>query len=914
MIKIYTCPFSWHKKKTPSEEVLSGLKAENSGKSVLYISPSGRKAEEVKSYFDAECKTWGFYSLDRFVNKILTGAGAGRYFDDKLKLILVTEILSSEEKYTSLFNKSPGTVNVLVELLTDLRNYGFGSDTPGLKKKLKTLLDTYDKVSERAVFSADILKKYQETVKKLGFADDVDRLSSAGELLGKNKTGYDILVLDGFFDVTIRQKEFFSALIKNSPETVLLHYQEEDIEEIRGIKSDFLEFAKALGKTAVIKIKREKALRNLSAQKVNKALSMEAEVSGIARRILKLKKNKSEYRDILVTFPSMFAYIPYVERIFPKYKIPFSTSVDRPYLSLPQLRPVSLLVRCILEGLPRRLTVDLVSSPRLLAFKAISREFISPFSRKAGIIGGAGQWSELAERLKNEEPDYFEKNEKNITVLEQDLKKVFFALSVLNKPLTLLNFTKELRNTLALLQYSIEEKDIKEGFYELLSGMEKMLKVLKGKENLPEENARVFLNILAKSHYQEESANSDAVRVLGVLDTRGLYSDHLFFGGLSDGDFPLKPKQEMIIPDKARKELGLVHFLRRIELQRLHFYRLVQSPGTGLYLSYSVQKGDKLVSASNFLPEADKTPPEITGTMPAAEEELQLEEGRKEGLSGFFFESEEFADKAKAGKFIRSVFSENMELSVTAIDRYLDCPFIFYLEKILGMEILEEPKFEIESAKIGALLHQVMEGSFAPGKKDPGLLEEKITFSVETELKKTALHEFWKDHIRKRVDTLLNRILREERVLFKEYPYVYCVEKKGRFKLKNVEAAVKGRIDRVDCSDKEYAVIDYKSGSGAKTYFEKTVKGESIQLALYARMIAGEGVRTPGVFCVYDLKEGKARIIKKDKVNELYESALFTAEKAVRSILNGDFPKKDTNNKGSGTCYFCSYASICKKT
>ncbi|OGF46596.1 MAG: hypothetical protein A2536_09875 [Candidatus Firestonebacteria bacterium RIFOXYD2_FULL_39_29] len=909
MIKIYVCPFSLHKGKTPSEEVLKRLKIEEPGKSILYISPSGRKAEEVKSSFTAECKTWGFYSLDRFVNKVLAGISTGRYVDDKLKLILVTEILSSDEKHASLFNKSPGTVNVLVELITDLKNYGFGANTAELKMKLRTLLNTYDRVVERAVFAVDILEKYQKTIKKLGFTDDVDRLSLAGEFLGKNKTGYDILVLDGFFDVTIKQKEFFSSLIKSSEQTILLHYQEEDIEEIRGVKSDFLEFAKTLGETAVIKIKRGSELRNLSGQKVNKALSMEAEVNGIARRILELKKNKSEYRDILVTFPSMFTYIHYVERIFPKYKIPFSTSVDRPYLSLPQLIPVSLLLKCVLEELPRRMMVDLMNSPRLHGFSRVSGEMISHASRKAGITGGIAQWKELAERLKNEEPDYFEKNEKNINTLARDIEKVFLSLSVLNKPLNLLEFTKEMKKALVLFEYFIEEKEIKEGFDELLNGMEKMLKVFKGKKNKPEENAQLFLNILSKAYHKEENADPDAVRVLGVLDTRGLFSEHLFFGGLSDGEFPLKPKQEMIIPDKTRKELGLVHFLRRIELQRLHFYRLIQSPRTGLYLSYPVQKDDKLVIASNFLPEAIKAPAEIIGVLPVTNEELQIEEGRKEGISGFFFEPAELTDKIKTEKYIRTVFSGNMEISVTAIDRYLDCPFIFYLEKILGLEILLEPKFEIESAKIGTVLHNVMEGAFVTGIKNHALLKEKITSSVETELKITALHEFWKEHIRKRVDTLLKRILKQEQIILEEYPVVYSVEKKGRFKLENIEATVKGRIDRVDCNDKEFIIIDYKSGSGAKTYFDKTVKGESIQLPLYARMVALEGSRLPGGLCVYDLKEGKVRFVKKDKVSELYESAFHTAEKAVQSILNGDFPKKISN-----TCYFCPYESVCKKS
>ena len=914
MITIHFCSFGSKDGRTQSEKILDEIIVP--GKKLLYISPSGRRAEEAGKIFSAKKENREFYSLDRFIENTLKGVAGyapGRYIDDKFKFILVQEILSSNEKFAALFNRSPGTISVLAELITDFKYYGFGNDTAGLKKRLRGALETYDKVLERALFAVEIFEKYQKKIRELRFTDDIDRLEAAAKAVTDNEFCVGLLVLDGFFDVPEAQRGIFTALIKASRETAVIHYGDERLDELKEIKSDFLDYIQGLGKCGIRQVKSAGKPRLPGDFPVHKALSIDEEVKDIAGGILKIKqgKKKEGFSDIVVTFPAMFAYIPYVKRIFPKYGIPFSTSVDMPFFTVPQVIPVTLLLRCLLEDFPRRTVVDIISSTSYRAFSKEAGELVSTASRKAGIVGGALQWEELAERLKNEEPAYYEEHKESILCLTEELALFFSAMEKLNKPLSLREFSSALGKTLITLKYSIKDKALASAFYTLLMGMETMLKVFKGKSGDPKENARLFMNILSRAAYKEESNAGDAVKVLGIMDTRGLYFKHLFFGGLADGDYPVKPKQEMIIPDKTRKELGLVHFQRKIELQKLHFYRLLQAPEETVHLSYPSQKNDKLVLMSNFLPESEGVAVKKTLQEPGTAEEKQRLLGRSEGAGNISYNTVEFKDKEKAAAYINSLFSGRSEISVTAIDRYLNCPFLFYLEKVLGLEILEEPKFEIESAYVGTILHDVMEGAFCPGKKDNEGLKAKLSASIQKELKKTLLHDFWKEHILQRMAMLQQRILKQEIELVENYPAVYCLEKKGRFKLPSGKAVIKGRIDRVDHNDHSFLVIDYKSGSGAKGYYDKTRKGESIQLPLYARMIAVERPDLAvGGFCVYDLKEGRARRVKEDAVAELYEQSLATAENAVSSILNGDFPKKA--ERGTGSCWGCPYLHLCK--
>jgi len=99
MLTIYFSPFGNKNGKTPSEDIISGIA--KPGKSILYISPSGRKAEATGKSFFAENEKRDFYSLDRFIEKVLkdkkSPVPAG-YLDDKLKFIIVQEILSSNAK------------------------------------------------------------------------------------------------------------------------------------------------------------------------------------------------------------------------------------------------------------------------------------------------------------------------------------------------------------------------------------------------------------------------------------------------------------------------------------------------------------------------------------------------------------------------------------------------------------------------------------------------------------------------------------------------------------------------------------------------------------------------------------------------------------------------------------------------
>ncbi len=913
MLTIYFSPFGNKNGKTPSEDIISGIA--KPGKSILYISPSGRKAEATGKSFFAENEKRDFYSLDRFIEKVLkdkkSPVPAG-YLDDKLKFIIVQEILSSNAKYAGLFNRSLGTIGVLTELISDFKYYGYGNDTAKLKSRLAETLGTYDRVYERAIFAVEIFEKYQEKIRELNFADDIDRLKTAAEALPGAKMHYDYLVLDGFFDVPEAQKSIFTGIIKICTHTLVIHYGAENIADLKDVKSDFLEHVQSLGKCAIKMRRSEEKLRLPGACLIHKADSVDEEVKEIACKILEIKQKDPvcKYPEIAVTFPSMFTYMPYIKRIFPKYGIPFSTSVEMPYFSLPGIIPVMLLLRCLLEDFPRRTVVDITSSLNFLAFSKEGRALISSASRKAGIVGGLLQWSELEERLSNEEPVYSETHTGSIQKLKKDLQLLFAAMEKLNKSMPLIEFVVLIRKTLKTLDYTIKNEALSQAFSRLLAGMETLLKVFNGHSNSPAENARLFINILSRAAFREEEESAEAVQVLGIMDTRGLYFRHLFFGGLADGDYPVRPKQELIIPDKIRKELGLVHFQRKIELQKLHFYRLLQAPEEEVYLSYPAQKNEKLVLMSNFLPETTAAKNRSAAHPPTKEEEQQAA-GRLLGVPAVSFNNIEFADKKKAAAYINALFSGRSEISVTAIDRYLDCPFMFYLEKILRLEILEEPKFEIESAHIGTILHNVMEGGFSPGKKNNAALKTRLEASIQKELAKTTLHIFWKEHIARRMEILLTGILKEELELFKVYPAVYCLEKKGRFNILDGKAVVKGRIDRVDCDDRRFMVLDYKSGSGARGYFDRTRKGESIQLPLYARMIAAERPDLKvGGFCVYDLKEGRARVVKEDKVSELYENALLTAGNAVTSIFNGDFPKKA--EKGGGSCWGCSYAALCK--
>lgn len=931
MKKIFIFPFRILKDKIPTELVLKEAIKNFPDRKIYYIAPTQRKVSETKEIFKTH--NIDFYNPDSFTDKFYNKYSSKGSFDEKTRLLLILDILSSNEKFKKIFGNSTGTISLIFEFINDLKFYLYQNEIPSLRKKVEKLLNGYDIVKEQGLLAMDIFETYENVIKGKNIVDEIDKKLEVADIIEKNKINFDICVFDGFYDLPKVEEVLFEKIINNSKNVLAIVYHDRRINEIANLENDFLVFISKLKDFEILDEKPDYKIRIKNEKDVIKAISTEDEVTSIARAIRYLcKEEKIKEEDIIVTFPSMYTYIPYIERIFKKYNISFTTSVEKPFSSFSQVIPVITLLECILENYPRRKIIDIVTLNCFNKFSSNVKDLISIVSRKAGIVCGIEEWMEIDIRIKNNDKKFYEKYQKDIELIKKELEYFFkltrintvreFALpesqltssvtfsNGVNKKISLQEFILFLKNLLDGLQVKITNEEVKKVFNEILDSFISHTKIFGEKYYGFIDICLMFKNILARTNFKKEYSNN-GVQILGILDTRGLYAKYIFFGGLCDGNYPLKPKQEMILPNRVRKEFGLMYFERRINMQKLHFYRLIESSEIDTFLSYPMQEKDRVMLPSNFLPQIINNVKHQhfnLKDMHFNEEEKQRHNGGFVGKEFEGFKKIEFINPDEMKKIIGKFYGEDKYISVTGLDKYIKCPFIFYVEDVLKILPFEEPTYELDNVTFGKIVHLIMKDTFKEEEKNIDNIKKNIYISLDNILNKERLKPFWKDFVKNKINFIVDNIIKEEIKLINTFPSILYLERYVKAEIIPAKLKLKGKIDRVDINGDNFLVIDYKTGGGISGFITDTNKLRSLQLALYAKMVMAENQKLNlGGLCVYNLKEGRIKFIKQEKLNNLIKDVIKKAEEVVDNIRNANFTKIEEKN-----CWRCRYKGVCK--
>ncbi len=895
-IRILKYPFRTVDGKDPVIPLLAGLL---SGKiNVCYLAPSERRADFIKSLFPGEKL---FTRSPDSLSAELLGTSGLKLFTEEHRTLFLVNLLNSDTVLSGLFGNTPGTLSILLDLINDLKLGLHHRDIERLRGIISRSISGSDRVRERSLAAADILNAYCRELAAAGAADKADLPLLAAARINLKGFPYPGVVIDGFYDLPAAQKELFAGIVNHAESAYAVIRENDGIQGLSGEENEFYSFIKTFQAAAEEKPESGAAQRFPSGIIVAKALSREDEVRWQGEEILRLTAEGVEPEKIIVTYPSMYGYYPYVKRIFGRLGIEFNTSYEQDLSAVSRvIGPVNLL-QCVLENYPRRRLVETFTSPLFTAFSPQAGALLPSASRDAGIIAGEDEWKGLAERLSGEtrrDGFYFGKKEE----LEAVCREVSLFISR-SKPAELMNFEEFavfVSGLLVLAGYKPDSGGVSNAFDGLLSAIKSYRGSGSGMKHRFKDLCKMFLDMLAKSKYGERGLTG-GVKVLGILETRGVEARHIFFGGLNDGEFPLRPKQEMVLPDRLRKELGLTSFDRRIALQRFHFHRLLETPLDGIHLSYPAQDSDRLLFQSNFLPADLQSFNTAKNGGLTASPAAAVPKGAVKNLLNNRITLSETALK---------VFGPDMFINITAFDAYIKCPYSFYLERILKLRPFEEPDYEVDGASYGTIMHAAMQAAVKPGVKPRGVERERLETALNESLKKERLVRFWKDFVRKRAMSAAAAIEKVELKLAAEYPEVFSVEKKLSGELVPGLLKVKGRVDRIDIDGRDFLVIDYKTGKSAGSVAGLTARLESLQLPLYAALLEKEfpAFKTREL-AVFDLTEGRLVRVKTEDSGRLMEAAVLKAQEIIKAVRSGDFPRLK-----SAKCRFCGYAGSCRGT
>jgi len=477
-----------------------------------------------------------------------------------------------------------------------------------------------------------------------------------------------------------------------------------------------------------------------------------------------------------------------------------------------------------------------------------------------------------------------------------------------------------------------------------------------------------------------------AVQMDALGELRAITTEHLFVMGLSEGEFPTSPAPDVFytVQERADSPLGLRQqqsaedaslwwqvisnckrtlFLSRpwlddggSEWPPSPYWDEVMACLTGLQekvvrlkVSAPTEPADAASKAELFLALLQKQ----SQAFPVEFERHRAMTNRSSALLG---QRQSWTPPGTFEGILRSPditaelaarYGPSHVWSASRLNRFNNCPYGFFIEHILKINILEEPEEGLNARQRGSLLHAILEDLHnALFEKNIGLSrqhQEEILVALNAcsrDVFKNAPHRFgflpgplWRFE-QEELTRLVRALLRSEcEAAGDEANYMpykqelsFGIDKEGLPALKVASNdgrswQMRGFIDRVDRNkDGRLRIIDYKSGSG--TYGGPDIeKGLAFQTPLYfhvvERLDPDSGQPDESYYLHIPSRElsGKIQLSKKNG-RDLIDKGIAKATWTVEQIRAGNFPNAPAkqDSRGSGCSSWCQLSSICQIT
>ncbi|MCX6842346.1 MAG: PD-(D/E)XK nuclease family protein [candidate division WOR-3 bacterium] len=657
--------------------------------------------------------------------------------------------------------------------------------------------------------------------------------------------------------------------------------------------------------------------------------TIEDEVAGICRDILGRGADVS-LTDTVVAFPKLADYAAMVKRVFEQYELPVTVYPATDLAASPPVLAVLELLRALDSGYERIATAAALGSPFLPGLLKLKAESdlesrgraavaLNHYSRRARIIKGRVNWNNIAARLEAAEDRLEDTEVEFVKDLQRRVRQATGLVEKMLEPAdTIGNQARRLKQFLEAVDYCRNLKAEEPGTDELLedrSALHDILDALTGFEDdfgARKESRAQFIKTLVYLIRLAGRAPEPApagVIVMDMTETLGLAPKHLYFGGLTEINLPGAYSGDPILPDRVRRELGMPDIDWHRDWQRFNFCRTLSASPNAPFLSFYDSDEGRPVLPSPFLTTTALKSESSDVIYSKAEE--QTAQGKAAGVRfAATCRTVDFGRDADVLKTLAARFGPERPISVTRLEAYRTCPYLFYIESILGLETPEEPRYDIDARQWGLVVHRVMEKLYAHGSVPVEQVHDAAMKALDATLSEVELPVFWQEVTRKVFANLLPDLVRCEAEL-----------REGGFQPQKTELslngnlakdiAVRGRFDRVDASTTAFRVLDYKTGRPGNFTPKAVIDGTHVQLPLYAWLYQQD---KPGLaidnFGVYALREPDVIWFARRKytVDELVKAALTNAVAIVKSIRKGEFPALPADDR---VCEYCNLGHTC---
>jgi len=704
------------------------------------------------------------------------------------------------------------------------------------------------------------------------------------------------------------------------------------------------------------------------------AVNTREEVSLIAGRVKRSLRNGTAPDSILIAFPALDAYGPLVEEVLNDYGIPYNRALGRQLSTSPVAAAALSLLRSCQEDFSGPSLLRVFSSPFL---KFSEQPSIAPaldrFMRDQRITGGREKLLAALRPVisaENSKDHLIEPLRDLFTALKPFSEKDAASLPIwmdrladlitwsglharvdrIHGPLNInLQAAKKLDDTLASLHTAGKL------FPEYTYTFNEWLFLLK----------RTFMH----ARFQVPPEDEGGVQILGFEESMGHPWTEVYLGGLTDNAFPQRLPQNIFLPEQSLEAMGV----RTLEKARLnaayHFYRLMLSADR-ITLTFPENEGDRPVVPSPFL--AELTPLRDAGLIKTAagiQSSLKIEDSQSLpelakaiGLAeqGSALQNILHADSAGMSGIRAAVASlakearratarvQQTTFRVTELDDYLNCPYKYYVENVLGLGPLEEVSEDMTSLDRGSKVHAILRNFYLSWDKPVTRADRNAAEALLTKLADSAFDRE-ADTVRNRreksmfLNKMAKRFLDAEEAFWKQgMRPAYLEQKIDTFELSLSDGTIvslTGKIDRIDVDPHgNFIIVDYKTGQYplSKSGIDQII----FQLPIYAIMAQqalrskGPALNKPIGLAYYDLAaktdagardvvlfnrdirndhpSSKPKTSPKtpDEFDAILKQSLVKARIAIESILAGTFPAKPQDEN---KCRYCPNEMMCEQ-
>lgn len=371
-----------------------------------------------------------------------------------------------------------------------------------------------------------------------------------------------------------------------------------------------------------------------------------------------------------------------------------------------------------------------------------------------------------------------------------------------------------------------------------------------------------------------DDLNSGSVRVIEILETRGLEFDAIFIADFNDEFIPNKKDSDLFLNSTIRKYLNMPTMNDKANLQK-HYYFQALKNAKQAFITFSENED----SIPSFMLN------ECNIEIKNGDDEVRL--FKKADLKTTDIET---IMQNTPNKAIPKEFT----FSATSFDCFNTCNLKFYLKYI---QKLKAPETTNDSRDYGELLHNILKEEYSK------FLNQTINENMILEIKKGVLGKIWQETKKEKfnyafIKNWLDSFFENEIERSKNTPFsVIYLEEEFNATFNGINIA--GKIDRIDKVNDDFLIIDYKFQN-----LEKQNDKHETQLWFYQTLLECCGFKQHKECAIYALKNNNKSFIDVTikKYDELKESLNSTKTEK-------DFPA----NPSKDNCKYCDYQTICKR-